>query len=174
MLSITYIRRLSSAMLLVAAMASAQAQQSEPDAELEVNVLEVNLPDRTPEKCLLSNRISRTEVVDDRTVLFYTRGGDVYQNILPGDCPGLKRNSRFTYEPFSNRLCDSDTVTVLVRFGRDLSRGSTCRLGEYHPLSEWEAEDLLLAKDEPAPGGGSTVEAPPAELPDDPDEDDAD
>jgi hypothetical protein len=162
MLSNTLLRCLSGTLLLLAAMGPVEAQRDEPEAVLEVDLI----PDRTPEKCLFSNRISGTAVVDDRTVLFYLRSGEVYQNILPRDCPRLKRNDRFMYETFSNRLCSTDMITVLERFGSNFDRGATCRLGEYYPLSESEAEELLQASDEIVRGGDSTVEATPVESPD--------
>jgi hypothetical protein len=162
--SITGFKRLFGLIAVFAAVTAAQAQQ---DKVREVDVV----LDRTPEDCLSLNRINRTKVVDDRTVLFYMRGGDVYQNILPRNCPGLKDNDRFMYKPFSNRLCSSDTITVLERFGGGLDRGFTCRLGEYHPISEFEAEELLQANDELAPGRRSPVEVTPVELPDEADAD---
>lgn len=128
--------------------------------------------DRTPERCLSLSRINRTVVVDDQTILFYLRGrDDAYQNILPMRCPGLAANDRFMYSPFSNRLCDSDTITVLERFGSRFERGITCRLGEFYPLSELEAEDLVRANDETERGGGARVEVERVELPDDADND---
>jgi hypothetical protein len=126
--------------------------------------------DREPEDCLSLSRINRTVVADDETVLFYLRGGDVYQNILPRRCAGLKINDRFMYSPFSNRLCDTDTITVLEQFGGRFDRGMTCRLGEFHPITEIEADDLLLANDENVRGGGPRVQVEPVELPDDEDD----
>jgi hypothetical protein len=170
MLSIPDFKRFSGVLALLAIAASAPAQQDESEPVLEVDLV----LDREPEKCLSLNRINRTRVVDDQTVLFYMRGGGVYQNILPRDCPGLKRNDRFMYRPFSNRLCDTDTITVLERLGGRFDRGFTCRLGQYHPLTELEADDLLLANDEDAPGGGNAVEITPVELPDAQSEDSGD
>ena len=128
--------------------------------------------DRTPRDCLSTNRIDRTKVVDDQTVLFYLRGGDVYQTILPRDCPGLERNDRFMYSSFGGRLCDTDTITVLENFGGRFDRGFTCRLGSFHQISEAEADDLVRG---PADVGvESTIGVEPAELPDSDAEDEAD
>ena len=145
---------LSGTLLLLVAMGAVEAQQDEPE------VLEIEpIPDQPPEQCLLSNRIRGTAVVDDRTVLFYLRGGEVYQNILPRDCLRLKRNDRFTYETFSNRLCSTDMITVLERSGGNYNRGATCRLGAYFPISESAAEELLR-------GGDRAEGTTPAESPD--------
>jgi hypothetical protein len=129
--------------------------------------------DREPEDCLSLTRINRTVVADDETVLFYMRGGDVYQNILPRRCPGLKANDRFMYSPFSNRLCDTDTITVLEQFAGRLDRGVTCRLGEFYPITEIEAEELLRANDEDVRGGGPRVQVEPVDLPDEPESDES-
>lgn len=161
MLCTTHLTYLSSTLLLIAALGPVEAQQDSPD------VLEIEpLPDQPPERCLLSNRISGTAVVDDRTVLFYMRTGEVYRNTLPRDCLRLKRNDRFTYETFSNQLCSKDTITVLERSGANYTRGATCRLGEYFPISEPAAEELLRDGDEAAQGGDSAAETTPVESPD--------
>lgn len=157
--------------VLALALPGAGAQDLDAPKEVEIPL------DRTPESCLQLTRISRTRVVDDETVLFYVRGGDVYQNVLPRTCNGLKRNDRFMYQPFSNRLCDTDMITVLEQFGGRFDRGMTCRLGEFYPISELEAEELMLASDEETRSrrGGGRIEVEPVELPEsDEDTDDAD
>ncbi|WP_428100973.1 hypothetical protein [Candidatus Rariloculus sp.] len=122
--------------------------------------------DRTPQDCIAVNRISRTKVVDDKTILFYMRGRQIYQNILERDCPRLERENRFMYEVRSFRLCDIDTITVLDRFGAGFGRGFTCRLGQFHPVSAAEAEEIeLISEGEIAPEGVFEIEA--VELPPD-------
>lgn len=46
-------------------------------------------PNSDAEHCVSLRRIDRTEVVDDRNILFHMRGGNVYLNNLPHKCPGL-------------------------------------------------------------------------------------
>jgi hypothetical protein len=104
--------------------------------------------DRTPEDCVITTRIRKTKIVDDGTILFYLGGSKVYQNVLPDECPRLKSNGRFAYQVRSSRLCRVDTITVLDRFGGDLRPGFTCRLGRFLPITELEADALLLAADE--------------------------
>lgn len=98
--------------------------------------------DRTPQDCVTVARIRSTEVIDDKTILFYMRGGRVYQNILDRECPRLEREGRFMYEIRGYRLCDIDMITVLDRLGAGFSRGFTCRLGEFHPITRQEAEEI--------------------------------
>lgn len=120
--------------------------------------------DRTPRDCVAVSRIRRTKIVDDKTILFYMRGGSVYQNILERDCPRLEREGRFMYEVRSYRLCDIDTITVLDRFGSGFGRGFTCRLGEFLPITMEEAETIeAIWQGETEPGG--VVEIEEVELP---------
>lgn len=101
--------------------------------------------DRSPLNCLSLRRIRRTEVVDDRTVLFYTRGNGIYENLLQANCPGLKRNRRFVYATDVSRICQSDSITVVRGVSSQINGGLSCQLGTYHPLSKLEAAQLVDA-----------------------------
>lgn len=120
--------------------------------------------DRTPESCLSLTRVDRTRVVDDQTILFYMRDDRVYRNFLPRKCPGLAQQNRFSYESRTGQLCNVDTVTVLEQWAGRLEAGFTCRLGDFHPISPEEIEDLEALR------RGSktreTIEVQPVELPD--------
>jgi hypothetical protein len=127
-----------------------------------------------PERCITLTRLDKTEIIDDRTIIFMMRGGAIYLNHLARECPGLKREEHFMYSPTSNRLCDIDTVTVLEQWGFGLTRGFTCALGVFHPISEAELEDLrnpVEGESSGAPGDGE-FEVVPVEPPLD-DEDDS-
>jgi hypothetical protein len=117
--------------------------------------------DREPLRCITVTRLERTEVVGDRTVLFYMRDGDVYRNRLARSCPGLEREKRFTYRVHGNQLCSVDTITVLESRAFGLSEGFTCALGDFRPITEEEAE--RLAAPDVWPG---EVEVEAVELPD--------
>jgi hypothetical protein len=97
---------------------------------------------QAPERCIPLNRVDRTEVIDDRTLIFHMRNRAMYLNHLDRECPGLKREERFMYSPTSNRLCNIDTVTVLENWGFGLTRGFTCTLGNFHPISEADLAEL--------------------------------
>jgi hypothetical protein len=103
-------------------------------------------------------------VLDDRTILFYMRGKRAYRNYLPRKCPGLEREERFMYETRSNRLCSVDTITVLEQWNARLTPGFSCRLGEFHPLTREEVEDLERIDKRGGPGPDA-IEAHPVELP---------
>lgn len=106
--------------------AQAQAEQRATDAEHCVNL----------------SRIDRTEVVDDRTILFYMLGDDIYRNALPHRCPGLEWEESFMYRSSLNQLCNVDIITVLDDIGFGFRGGMSCGLGMFHPISEEEAELL--------------------------------
>jgi hypothetical protein len=96
-------------------------------------------PAGAAERCIRLNLIRSTTVVDDRTILFYLRGGDVYVNYLPQKCPNLAREERFSYRVPTNQLCQVDTITVLQNFGFGLTPGATCKLGSFDAITR---EDL--------------------------------
>jgi len=114
--------------------------------------------DRTPLSCISMSRIQRTEVIDDRTVLFVGRGR-AYVNVLEQNCPTLKANGLFRYRINSGirtaRLCDSQAITVIDRLTDSLT--TNCRLGSFHPITTEEV-DLLLD-----PTGAHTVTIVPIE-----------
>ena len=120
--------------------------------------------DRTPATCLSLMRIDSTRVLDDQTILFFLRDDRVYRNYLPRKCPGLAQQNRFSYVSRTGQLCNVDAVTVLEQWAGRLEEGFTCRLGDFHPISPEEIEDL-----EALHRGSKTretIEVQPVELPD--------
>ena len=114
--------------------------------------------DRTPVDCVTISRISKTEILDDQTVLFFMRGNkQIYQNHLPRKCPNLESEDRFGYRVSSSRLCKVDMITVLPRVGIP----TTCRLGEFIPISAEEVDELRGIHDHGSRGDG--VEVKPAD-----------
>ena len=119
--------------------------------------------DRTPQDCLSASQIERTRVIDDQTILFLMRNDRAYRNLLPRKCPGLAQQSRFSYEVTVGRLCSIDTITVLEQWAGRLEPGFTCRLGDFHPVSPEEIEDLEALRT--GRKRRDTVEARPVERP---------
>jgi Family of unknown function (DUF6491) len=117
--------------------------------------------DRTPEDCVSTPNIDRTHAVDDRTILFFMRGKKVYRNYLPRKCPNLERQNRIMYKTHGARLCDVDTITVLEQWGARLTPGFTCPLGEFHPITPEEVEDLMRKPEDVRDAiEGEAVESP--------------
>ena len=83
-------------------------------------------------ECLNLSSVRSTRVVDDQTVLFYLKGKRIYRNRLDGGCPSLATTGSFTYRPTANRLCHTDTITVLDRN----VHGATCSLSIFEEVTE--------------------------------------
>jgi hypothetical protein len=102
--------------------------------------------DENTERCIDLRRVRRTEIVDDRNILFYMNGDIVYHNILPRRCNGLAREDRFSYKTSIGRLCDLDTIAVLYNDVRGLREGNRCGLGLFHKITKEDAEAFKEAE----------------------------
>jgi len=96
------------------------------------------------ENCVRLSAIRNTRIVDDQTIIFYMRGGNIFINRLPRRCNGLKRGDGYSYETSLSQLCNTDIIRVLERFGSALPRPTVaCGLGFFQPTTA-EAVDLLI------------------------------
>jgi len=77
--------------------------------------------------CLNVRNIQRTEVQDDRTILFHMRDGKVWQNRLRRVCPMLK-TSPYTQVLHNDQVCSNQQFIHVTR------TGDTCALGDFTPL----------------------------------------
>jgi len=77
--------------------------------------------------CLNVRNVQRTEVQDDRTILFHMRDGKVWQNRLRQLCPMLKTS------PWTQVL-HSDQICANQQFIHVTQTGNTCSLGDFTPL----------------------------------------
>ena len=84
---------------------TAVAQDDAADIEAAAAAIADDI-DRDGERCISVTRLRSTHVLDDRTLLFYMRGGDIYLNVLRYECRGLKIQNRFSYKVTANRLFD--------------------------------------------------------------------
>ncbi|HEX5046154.1 MAG TPA: hypothetical protein VFX89_03455 [Gammaproteobacteria bacterium] len=91
-------------------------------------------------RCVALTNIDRTEVVDDGTVLFHMRNGDVYRNVLRHECPTLKNRDQFAYRANAAQLCRSDLITVLERRGAGFAPGPSCSLGSFEAVGSGGAQ----------------------------------
>ena len=94
----------------------------------------VATPVGAPQSCIPLASIRETRVRDDRTIDFITSGTRAYRNTLPFACPSLGFEARFSYATSLSQLCSTDTITVLYS-GGGLSRGATCGLGQFQPVT---------------------------------------
>jgi hypothetical protein len=91
--------------------------------------------------CIPLQRVDRTEVLDNRSIVFHMRGREAFLNQLERDCPGLDREKRFMYEVRSAQLCNVDTISVLEDWDVGVATGFTCPLGRFQKVSEDELAD---------------------------------
>jgi hypothetical protein len=114
------------------------------------------------ERCISLTQLDRTDIIDDRNILFYMRGNTVYLNQLPNRCSGLRMADRFSYRPTINRLCTVDTITPLHYGGPGglgMTGGVSCKLGYFKAITEDEIL-VLTEKDAPDP----ELQGEPAEI----------
>ena len=95
--------------------------------------------------CISLTRVDNTEIVDENTILFYMRGNEIYRNVLPHRCPGLRAGETFMYRVTTSQLCNVDVITVLDRIGAGFMPGASCGLGKFQPISEAAVEELKAA-----------------------------
>lgn len=100
-----------------------------------------DIGDRTS-NCITLRNVRRTEVIDDRNVLYHMRGRTIYHNILPRQCGGLAREKRFSYSTTMGRLCNLDSITVLYNDPFGLGSGNSCQLGKFHKITREDAKAL--------------------------------
>lgn len=148
------------ASMVVGAGAAVAGQEEEP------------IYDENTRDCIDLRRVRRTEVIDDRNVLFYMAGSTVYHNILPRQCGGLARQDRFSYKTSIGRLCRIDYISVLYDDPvTGLREGNRCSLGVFHKITK---EDAAAFKDDSGRGpAANPLPMPePEEVDDQPEEDD--
>ncbi len=153
--------------LTLGSLTFAMTAQAQDDAEEAVSASEAFMEDidREGERCISVSRLRSTHAVDDRTMLFYMRGGDTYLNVLSHNCPGLKRQNRISYKVIAGRLCSVDVITVLESFGGGLSPGISCGLGQFYGISEDEARFLRYGERSDIQDEPEAVDLPDGDTP---------
>jgi hypothetical protein len=121
------------ALLAALATRGAVAQQGDSD-DADASVAQA---------CLSHPGIRRTKVLDARNIVFVMRDDRIYNNQLPRQCPGLRRNSIVNYAVANSRLCSGEMFQVLMELGpSNYIPAAVCPLGQFIPITEAELEDL--------------------------------
>src|SRR5690242_16160455 len=107
------ITRLAVPALLTCLAAPVQIQAAAPDSR---NV------------CLNVRDIQRTEVANDRTIVFHMRDGAVWRNTLKTVCPMLKVSS-FTEVLTTDMVCGNQQIIHVAL------TGNSCVLGDFTPVT---------------------------------------
>jgi len=87
--------------------------------------------DTAPAKtvCLDMDHIDHTAVIDGRTILFYVKGGRVWKNTLPNECPSLNFERAFSQEITTGQVCSNKQMIRVLR------TGVRCSLGAFTPYA---------------------------------------
>jgi hypothetical protein len=108
------------------------------------------------ENCIRRSSIRSTNIIDDRTIIFYMSQQKIYVNHLPNRCSGLRSAGTFSYRTHGSQLCSVDMITVVRSMGRGLNTGPSCGLGKFRPVTKEEVamiknKDVELPSQESAP-----------------------
>ncbi len=135
--------------LALATGTTAQAQEAQDAAAAQEQI------DRTPEDCVVMNRIARNIAANDRQVVFFMRGNRYYLNVLDASCQSLSAGeTRLVFHAKNTgsaklaRLCNTDSFTV----DRQTSRIG-CSLGTFNPIT---AEEAAALTGQPLPAASAT------------------
>lgn len=103
---------------------------------------DVDVPPGAPQRCIDRREVRGIEAVGNHTLLFLLRDGSAWRNRLRRACVGLRRNSIFSYETQTGRLCANDIVYTLTDFVGELRRDGNCGLGEFDFLTPDQVEAI--------------------------------
>ena len=127
--------------------------------------------DENTERCISLRRLRSTDVINDRTIIFRLRGGEIFLNILPRTCPGLGREKRISYSTNVNAICEIDHIAVLHAGAGNMFEGARCRLGVFHRISADDAKAIKEGGLGPPPEPAAPLPMPePGEVNDEDDE----
>jgi len=98
------------------------------------------------QSCVNLQQIRESLVRSDKVIDFVLHDGSVLRNRLPYACPQLGFERAFTYSTSLSQLCSVDIITVIVQGGGP-SRGASCGLGQFTPISTEAAKAPLALAD---------------------------
>jgi hypothetical protein len=98
----------------------------------------VATPAGPPVSCIHLSQLRESRVRDDRTIDWFTRGGQVYRTTLAADCPQLGSERHFSYETSLSELCSTDIITVFTT--TPPMRGASCGLAPFQPVTLTRAD----------------------------------
>ena len=124
------------------------------------------------QSCLHHPSIKRTKVINGGNILFVMDNKEMYNNVLPRQCPGMRRDTTLSYTYNNNsQICAGSTITVLQRVGVGTNTTAytnpgtnehislpapafvptfVCPIGLFVPITEDEVDILVAATAEEA------------------------
>ncbi len=95
-------------------------------------------------RCISAARYRRIEIVGNAALAFHSRSGDVWLNILPRRCPGLRSGMILSIEQRNYRVCARDRFRGLPRAALDLAT-PICALGRFQHVTPERLEAMREA-----------------------------
>tara|TARA_R110001606_G_scaffold74462_4_gene172566 strand:+ start:2088 stop:2495 length:408 start_codon:yes stop_codon:yes gene_type:complete len=131
--------RLQTTIIIASALAAGSvafaAEKASEDDKYEIREI------GEPESCITRSNIRSTDVIDDQTIDFKMRNGDIYRNSLPHRCSGLGFEESFSYKTSTNQLCSVDIIHVLSQTGGRLDTRGACGLGKFQKIEKIPKEE---------------------------------
>lgn len=132
--------RLQTTIIIASALAAGSvafaAEKASGDDKYEIRAI------GEPKSCVLRSNIRNTDVIDNETIDFVMRNGDIYRNKLPSKCSGLAFEEAFSYKTSTNRLCNVDIIRVLDTTGGRLDTRGACGLGRFQQIEKIAKEEV--------------------------------
>lgn len=93
-----------------------------------------------PKSCIIRSNIRSTDVIDNQTIDFKMRNGDIYRNKLPSKCSGLGFDEAFSYRTSTNQLCNVDIIRPLDNTAGRIETRGACGLGKFQQIEKTKRE----------------------------------
>lgn len=150
-------RRTSATLIFLAAASWANAAETAGGKSMEKEAITVEEVLANPldddayantQRCLLTIRYRRIEIVAERALIFYGRGDTAWLNVLPYQCRGLRPDMILSIEQSNFRVCATDRFQGVPRGSVQLGT-AVCSLGEFERLTHEQVaarRDALLAE----------------------------
>ena len=103
------------------------------------------------EECIARLRIDRTEVLNERFVVFHMRGAKKYLVQFRHRCPGLRRRGPIELESRSFQVCAMDSIRGHYGTGITGMWGPRCLIPGFEPVTEAQIEFIEEALQDGGP-----------------------
>jgi hypothetical protein len=110
-------------------------------------------------RCVRSSRIERTEILNDRLIVFHMKREENLLLQFPQRCPGLRRDVTLKYEKGGPNICEHDVVQALIDLGATLRWGPRCILPAFEPVTDAQVEYVKAELRNRPPADASPTEA---------------
>ena len=141
-------------LLLPGCATSPEAEARRANAEADIDEILSYELDPTEygevKRCLSDHEFDNFRPLGDRHILFEGRRGKLWINALRGRCSDLRHSDVMVVRKYTgSRMCELDRFRVTDWFGfaggrrpSDWGTGPTCLLGEFHPVTEAQVEEI--------------------------------